>query len=143
MKNRIKTMERRLEEVLRNGGMLITLTYEDVPIQEEKAKREMQNFIHRLKRWRKKKEIPAMKYVAVTEFMNSRVHHHLVVDAMDITLNEMKNIWGLGESGVSPLESGKDYLSLARYLTKDDEKDQNKGLFSNRPTKGTLNGILI
>jgi len=99
------------------------LTYDEThrPETPEDAQREMQNFLRRVKRFRKKHSLPELKYVAVTEIgkTNKRLHHHIVMSGgVDITT--LAEIWGKGYTTAKPLqfdESG--IVGIAKYLVKE------------------------
>lgn len=99
------------------------LTYSDEnnPLTAEDAQREMQNFLRRVKRYRKKNGLPELKYVAVTEIgkRNGRVHHHIVMNGgIDITV--LADIWGKGYTSAKPLQFDEfGIVGIAKYLIKE------------------------
>ncbi len=125
----LKIARRKLSRLInanfKQGDLFITLTYR-CRLTREEIKRELRNFLSRLRRWRKKKGLPAIKYIVVTESESGREHHHLLVNAMDITLKEMTELWGNGRVMISQLEPGGDYTGLARYITKENVKEYEK-----------------
>ena len=65
-----------------------------------------------------------LKYIYVTETgKKGREHHHMVINAMDISIKELSEIWGHGRMMVSRLEPGGDYTGLAFYITKENYKE--------------------
>lgn len=90
------------------------LTYEDAPDPEEAA-RDRENFLRRMKR-----AVPGVRYVAVTEYSNVRIHHHVVLSTTDVSLVE--KIWGKGIVRSSVLSRSGDYTDLAEYLVKETNK---------------------
>ena len=44
----------------------------------------MTNYLMRLKRWRERNKMPPLKYVAVTERKDKILHHHIIVNKMDM-----------------------------------------------------------
>ena len=125
----LKLARRKLSRLInanfRQGDLFITLTYRS-RLSREEIKKQLRNFLDRLRRWRKKKSLPAIKYIVVTESESGREHHHLLVNAMDITLKELTKLWGLGRVMISQLEPGGDYTGLARYITKENIKEYEK-----------------
>ena len=73
--------------------LYITLTYKTEPTYEE-AKRNISNFMRRLKR-RYRKLGKELKYIYTTEYRGKRIHHHLLIPA-GITRAEINEVWGLG-----------------------------------------------
>lgn len=95
-------------------GAHYTLTYEDKPTIEQAAK-DRENFLRRMKR-----AVPGIKYIAVTEYTNVRIHHHIVMSTSDVDL--VKKIWGRGIVKPALLSDSGDYTKLAEYLVKDTNK---------------------
>lgn len=73
--------------------LYITLTYRTEPTYDE-AKRNISNFMRRLKR-RYRKQGKELKYIYTTEYRGKRIHHHLLIPA-GITRAEINEVWGLG-----------------------------------------------
>ena len=99
------------------------LTYSDeyYPGSPEDAQREMQNFLRRVKRYRKKHGLPELKYVAVTEIgkKNARLHHHIVMSG-GIDITELADIWGKGYTTAKPLQFDEyGIVGIAKYLVKE------------------------
>lgn len=99
------------------------LTYdsEHYPATPEEAQREMQNFLRRVKRYRKKNGLPELKYVAVTEIgkKNARYHHHLIMNG-GISINDLAEIWGRGYTTAKPLQFDEQGITgIAKYLIKE------------------------
>ena len=71
-----------------------------LPADDDAAKRSLQNFFKRLKRYRKRKGLPELKYIATTEkgTRSGRYHHHLIINCADMPISELENIWGQGFS---------------------------------------------
>ncbi len=104
------------------GDMRIDLTYspEHHPENDEQAERELTNFLRRVKRYRKKKELPDLKYIAVTEKgkKNGRYHHHLIVNG-ELTPQEIARLWGRGYVRTDALQFNENGIAdLVRYILK-------------------------
>jgi hypothetical protein len=58
------------------------LTYAEQPEDDEAAKRELANFLRRVRRYRKKNGLEPLKYIAVTERgkQGGRYHHHVTLN---------------------------------------------------------------
>lgn len=97
-----------------NGCCHFTLTYKDVPDPEQAAK-DRENFLRRMKR-----RVPGLKYVAVTEYRNVRIHHHIVMSTKDVKL--VSEVWEKGFVESTVLDKSGDYTNLAEYLVKETNK---------------------
>lgn len=99
----------------------LTYNAEHLPESPEDAQRQMQNFLRRVKRFRKRQGLPDLKYVATTEVgkSNGRVHHHIVMNGgVDIT--DLANLWGRGYTTAKPLQfDDTGIVGIAKYLTKE------------------------
>lgn len=120
--NRKKKLTRLLNTNFTDKDIKIELTYgaEHLPKSDEEADRELTNFLRRLKRFRKKKGLPDLKYITVTEKgkRSGRYHHHCVLSG-GVLPEEIRSIWGKGIIRLTPLDPGTQGLgALADYLTK-------------------------
>ena len=109
--------------------IVIHLTYSNdkLPKTLDEAKRDAANFIRRLNHYRKKNNLPAMKYIIVTEYHEPdtndkrkriRIHHHIILSGMDRDIAE--SFWGKGRANADRLQSDEfGFEGLARYLCKD------------------------
>lgn len=84
----------------------------------EEAARTLRNFIARARRMCKKLGIE-FKWVAVTEYLNERIHHHFVTNA---PLEVIKKCWKDGHVLPRPLDDGPNYGKLAEYFIKETTK---------------------
>ncbi len=101
----------------------IELTYRNdtLPEDDDAALKELRNFLRRLKRLRRKKGLPELKYVAATEkgTRKGRYHHHLVISG-DLDIKEIRKVWARGIVHFSPLEFNEEGIeALARYHMKE------------------------
>ena len=99
------------------------LTYDDEhhPATPQEAQKETQNFLRRVKRYRKKHELPELKYVFNTEIGKStnRFHHHIVMSG-GIDINKLAEIWGRGYTTAKPLQFNEEgIVGIAKYMVKD------------------------
>ena len=100
--------------------LYITLTYEIAPTLQQ-ARRDIENYLRRIDRWRKKHGMPRMKYLYVIEHENEerqvRVHQHIILSDMDRDVAE--SLWGKGRTQSSRLQpDNKGLEGIAKYLTK-------------------------
>lgn len=100
------------------GDVFVTLTYaEDVT--EEQAEKEERNLIARIKRLRKRKGLPELKYMIVTE-CQSRWHHHLIMSG-GLTFEEIKAVWEKRGKRVhmATLDDSDGFRGLVAYLNEE------------------------
>lgn len=105
------------------GDLRLDLTYRpgEVPEDPAAAQRQVQNFIRRLKNYRRKQDLPELKYVYVTEIgeKTGRVHHHIILNG-GVDVGELQRIWGKGYTTVKPLDMDPQTgaAALAAYMVK-------------------------
>nr|WP_275297887.1 hypothetical protein [Clostridium sp. YIM B02551] len=126
-KNAKKHLIRLLNTNFTDRDLAVHLTYTDdtLPQSEEEARKDVSNFLRRLKHYRKKNGLTDLKYIAVIEFRESedkdkkiRLHHHIVINDMD--RDKVEGLWGKGRANADRLKSDEfGYEALARYITKD------------------------
>lgn len=117
---------RKLLELLQNNfsnGIHLVLTYKEEPASKAEAKRELDNFLRRL-RYAYQKQGKELKYVLTTEYLKKRIHHHLVIDSIpEISVTRIQNeIWKNGLVRNTPFEEEGYYIKLAEYLIKETSK---------------------
>lgn len=114
----------------------VTVTYKNVPETIEEAEKTVNNFLRRISYHRKKSNLPALKYIVVTESRENkigkpiRIHHHIVMNG-GISRDEIENLWrerrkkgekkgkSIGFVNVDRLQPDEFGLeALGRYLTK-------------------------
>lgn len=121
-RNAVKKLTRTLNCNFTDGDLWVTLTNRKnqrlTPAEEEKK---FSNFISRV-RYRFRKAGEEFKWVAVTEYKNKAIHHHLVVNNPD-GLNVVKILqsqWKeYGIVHIKPLYSDGQYQALAEYMVKE------------------------
>lgn len=116
LRNARKKLSRTINTNFGKGDVFVTLTYAEEPT-EGVARREMTNFLRRVKRYRQKEGMSPLKYVAVTEMSDHRIHHHMILNA--ISADAVFSQWKKGRAIISKLEPGGDYTGLANYITKE------------------------
>ena len=84
------------------------LTYSDehLPDNEDRAKKDLQNFIRRAKRFYAKHGIMELKYISITEKgeKSSRIHHHVTISG-GVDRTELERLWGKGYANTKPCSS--------------------------------------
>lgn len=128
-KNARKKIVRLVNANFGKGDIVVHGTYRDdeMPSSEAECRRHIQNYIRRIKRYRKKEHLPDMKYIYVIEAKVSkktglvRYHFHLITNAMDRDTAEA--MWPYGDwtnaDRLQPNEKGCE--ALAKYLVKNPE----------------------
>lgn len=126
-KNTKKELIRKIHSNFTKEDIWTTFTYDTInlPDSPDEAKKDMQNYIRRLKRHIKKNKLPELKYIYVTEYEEDevkgkkRVHHHMIMNFRDRDAAE--EFWTKGGRTHSRRLQPDDYglEGLARYITKD------------------------
>ena len=102
------------------GDYHITLTYSgDAPAPEE-ASKHLRNYLARLRRLYTNGG-HTFQWLAVTEFQNKRIHHHLILK-QGPELMEIIKRWKYGRPKVVMLDNTGQYADLAEYLVKETDK---------------------
>lgn len=77
-----------------SGQQLITLTYEDEPPKKLSARRNLINFIRRLKYLTKKYGLPDLEYMAITDIDTGKPHHHIIMSQLPVEM--IRKFWTYG-----------------------------------------------
>lgn len=124
-KNARKNLIRLINTNFTDGDYFLTLSYSDdnLPVDHEQAKKNMQNFMRRLNYQLKKRELKKAKYIYITEHSvkdKIRCHHHLIIST-ELPIDEVEKLWKLGRrNNMRKLNSDEYGLTgVATYLTKD------------------------
>lgn len=121
-KNNDRLAEKKLTRLINAnfypGDLHVTLTYA-VPVDPQEAEHQLGVWIRRVRRQFKKKGIE-FKYVAATEYKNHRIHHHVVMNYID--LNIIDTLWTQGRVRCTTLDQSRNYKALAKYLIKETQK---------------------
>lgn len=130
-----RTAQGRLEMLLAaNFGpndLFCTLTYreENLPKSLAAAKERVRAFL-KMFRQQRKREGGALKYVYVTEGKHGdkRYHHHLVINASSSAdLETICSLWQYGDIVDVERIADRQYLDVARYITKEAAEDKPVG----------------
>ena len=100
----------------------LTLTYKGETPDFDRAKKDVRNFLDRVKRLRKKMNLPALKYLGAIEGCadgtRERIHVHMLLSG-GIPREEMEMIWGKGYANADRLNPDENGLeAIARYIVK-------------------------
>ncbi len=120
-KNSIEKLIRLVNANFSEEDLRFDLTYnrENLPQDDKAALKNLENYLRRLKRFRKKANLPALKYVAVTEKSpKGRYHHHLIISG-GVEVTELAKMWGFGYTTAKPLQFDKTGVAgLVTYMLK-------------------------
>lgn len=117
------------------GDLHLTLTYNAkyLPEKVEDAEKEVRNYLRRVARLRKKKNLSSLKYIFITEqgVQSKRIHHHVIING-GLSRDEVELLWrrpkkkgqqqgeALGDCNADRLRTDDKGLErLASYLAKD------------------------
>lgn len=99
----------------------VHLTYidEKLPDTDDKARRDIQNYIRRVKLLRQRLGLPPLKYIAVQEGGNGKRYHFHVTMSGGIDRDQIEELWGFGYANCRRLQFNENGVEgLARYVTK-------------------------
>ncbi|GFI56090.1 hypothetical protein IMSAG013_01143 [Clostridiales bacterium] len=126
LKNARKQLNRLISTNFTSRDIVVHGTYRDseMPSCEAEVRRDIQNYIKRIRRWRRKHGLPEMKYIYVIEAKVSertgvlRWHFHMIMSGMDRDTAEQ--MWQHGDfTNADRLQPGKKGCeALAKYMIK-------------------------
>lgn len=130
--NARKNLSRLINANFGKGDIFATLTYAGSQPTEEQAQKDMKKFVRRIRNDRRRKGLPELKYIWVTEGLEEaadhRIHHHIIMSAM--SLDDVMKFWEHGRAIVSRLDPDGDYTGLANYITKQSSRGEHKKRWS-------------
>lgn len=112
----------------------ITLDNENKPNTLEEAEKMFRNLIIKVNRWRKKRELPRARYMAVIEYGESgKLHWHILIDGK-LHRDILEEAWKKGSSNVDRIKQNEEgFKDLCKYMLKDP-----KGKKRYKPSRGNL-----
>lgn len=123
-RNTKKWVVRLVQENFKEGDLFVTLPYEDYYYPDfDRAKKDIKNYIAKLKRYRKKKGLEPLKYIYVISFLEEgettkkvRMHHHILINAMD--RNVAEELWTKSNRASSKKLKPDEYglTGIAKYI---------------------------
>ncbi len=119
MRIAVKNLARKINANFYPGDYHLTLTYKGDEPTRQVAERELRNFLNRMKREFRKQE-KELRYISVTEYKNHRIHHHVVMNYIDLPIIQRQ--WKRGMVRFTPFDTERDYTKLADYLIKETDK---------------------
>lgn len=120
-----KRSQRRLTRLIHanftSKDYALHLTYSDIfmPESEDIAKKNVQNFLRRLKRLYQKSGVE-LKYICVTEKgkKSARLHHHLIISG-GVLRDEVEKVWKMGRANTKRLQFDDNGVAgLSYYVSK-------------------------
>lgn len=142
-RNARRKLQRLIECNFGKGDLFITLTYDNdhLPESMERAVRNMQNYVKKLNRHRRKKKLKKARYIYITEWNKKkkiRCHHHVLIDG-EQSMDELERLWPNGRRNNCRRVDEKSLDGLAAYLSKDPKGKKrwnaSKGLKKPKVTK--------
>lgn len=112
-RNAEKTLARILNHNFVPGDWHLVFTYQGEEPTKKKAKADREKLTRQLSK-------DGLKWVAVTEYMHERIHHHIVVSFMPFEY--FINLWQLGDVRPTPMKRDRNYKRLAHYFIKETSK---------------------
>ena len=123
-RNAKKTIIRKINTNFTSEDVVCHLTYAGDPPNLDEARKDIRNYIRRIKDFRRRYNLPEMKYIYVIEFDDGetgrpkRIHQHIIMSAIDRDIAE--GLWGKGRANCDRLKPDEYGLeALARYMVKD------------------------
>ena len=107
------------------GDLILTLTY---PHDGDRARRDVVNYLARIRRLRARRGLPPLRYVYVTEETRSerygvRYHHHVIMGGDGLTRDEAEACWTRRHGGICNARRAQPtrmhLTGFSRYLTAD------------------------
>jgi len=108
----------------KNGDIHLVLTYKN-EVSEVDSKKSLSKFLRKLRNKYKLAGFGLM-YIAVTEYENKRLHHHLIINSINNSYKYITDSWTNGIPRLTPLYSYPDFTELAKYLIKETNKTFNR-----------------
>ena len=106
----------------------VTLTYAGGEPTLERCKKDIRNFINRVKRRRAERCDEEMKYIySIGHDADQRIHVHMVMNG-GIPRDELEKMWGKGYANTMRLQQfGGGLQGMANYLYRQNEKARDRG----------------
>ena len=129
---RLRRVEGLLNANFDENDLWVTLTYRGECPGHERARKDVRNFLDRVKRLRKKRGLPELKYLGTIECADGegeqvRLHHHIVMSG-GLDRDEVEALWHEGYAQTRRLmpdpEAGLE--GMARYIVKGERAHEMK-----------------
>ena len=122
-RNSEKTLRQLLNTNFGPRDLHQTLTYKkDQRPDPEESKKELERYLRKVRDLYKRRG-HELKYIAVTEYKNKAIHHHLIINMVNsIGAKELNELWEKGRTRFTYLDDTGQYGALAHYLIKETRK---------------------
>ena len=106
----------------------VTLTYAGNEPTEERSRKDIRNFLMRVKRQREKRGLKELKYIyTIGHDAGQRINVHMVMNG-GIGRDELEKMWGKGYANTIRLQqTGHGLQGMANYLYRQNEKARDNG----------------
>lgn len=115
-----RTLQIKLHHNFESGDHHLVNTYRGAEPTRAQARENRRKFIREMRKEYKKLGLP-FKWIAVTEYENRRIHHHLVIN-QGVPIARIREIWDMGYVHERPLSKSGDWRKLGSYLIKETSK---------------------
>lgn len=117
-RNALKILTAKINHNFKQGDYHLVLTHKDTVTPQE-AKKRLERFLANMRSYCKRNDID-FKWIAVTEYKHTRVHHHIIMNNIDMKV--VDKYWKYGYEKPTLLDESGNYYKLAAYLLKETEK---------------------
>ena len=113
-----------VEENFSEKDLAMGLNYQGTPPDDDRVRKDLRNFLNKVKRLREKRGLPELKYIYAIGgdempspgYSGKRPHVHLILSG-GLTREELEEIWEKGYANADHLQPNENGLeALARYL---------------------------
>lgn len=106
----------------------VTLTYAGSEPDMKRCRKDVRNFLNRVKRQREKRGLEELKYIyTIGHDRDQRIHVHMVMNG-GISRDELEKMWGKGYANTIRLQAqGGGLQGMANYLYRQNEKARDNG----------------
>lgn len=106
----------------------VTLTYAGSEPSLQRCRKDVRNFLNRVKRAREKQKLAELKYIyAIGHDADQRIHVHMVMNG-GIGRDRLEQMWGKGYANTIRLQKqGGGLQGMANYLYRQNEKARDNG----------------
>lgn len=113
----------------RQGDLIITLKFSRW-VEAEEARKHYERFLKKVRSIRKARGMEDLKYIIVKEVQSGRQHAHVVLNG-GITIEELTEIWGVGDVWGAVVSDTNNYKELAAYLNRQHKPRRGSGTTEN------------
>lgn len=106
----------------------LTLTYREEETDWQRARKDVRNFLRRVKRERERQKLPELKFIyAIGHDADERIHAHVILNG-GIGRDALEKIWGKGITNAMRLQPDEKGLQgIANYIYRQNEGAKRRG----------------